>query len=293
MPTIEWYAIPSPSLSFFLQHSDAKTDSLKYYSDPAFKQDVRHTRPGICDSTVVARNESILLGQSAHLTCSQPHSALSSEGDIVWLHNGRRIRFGERALRTHADAGLVVLDSRRQDGGLYECLVGGVLACRVRLRVDAEACGQVPRAKDDYRRVYREWCEEFHRYRKQISHWDGGRSKVSRCWTEESTKEMVVCYEYTIQGRHQLFFDGGGQFQTFLNCPPRGWSGGYLRKCRQERRFSDFSLLKLRKRSRKPSTGNVLCPHSSATPLIQFLWYTVYCKLGIPLLPCSRLGKVL
>ncbi|XP_055338493.1 semaphorin-2A-like [Paramacrobiotus metropolitanus] len=148
------------------------SESLKWRPDPNFLQDVRQERVLVCDECVKWQNTSALLGQTVFLPCRYQTSYSPEKAkDVFWVHNKARLDKELRKHRLHrTEEGLLLTEIRPSDAGSYEMYSGHDVVCRFSLGVDQESC-QTPRSEAEYKKVYRDWCDEFQKYKKHMQAW--------------------------------------------------------------------------------------------------------------------------
>lgn len=69
------------------------------------------------------------------------------------------------------EGGMVIVGASEEVGGQYDCKLAGDLLCTFNLTVDAHRCSP-PTQKEDYHRVYSNWCHEFQKYKSAMKSWE-------------------------------------------------------------------------------------------------------------------------
>ncbi|OQV16107.1 Semaphorin-2A [Hypsibius exemplaris] len=156
------------------------SESLKWRPDPNFLQDVREERLQVCEECVVWQNQTAFVGQTVTLSCPFRQNALVEGPQVLtWSHNKSRVLIGQKNDRVfRTNSGLLITNVKASDAGSYEVFLGHQIMCRFKVLIDQESC-QAPRSEVDYKKVYREWCDEFQKYKVQMQTWQKNKKACS------------------------------------------------------------------------------------------------------------------
>uniref|UniRef100_A0A8D8XHJ2 Semaphorin-2A n=2 Tax=Cacopsylla melanoneura TaxID=428564 RepID=A0A8D8XHJ2_9HEMI len=156
---------------------DRDSKTCKPYQPGKLIQDVSSSQSSICDSSVRKIKKSVTWGQTLHLTCFVKLPASLSAQQLTWCHRNTRpgvsncpIKYRPDKFVSTTEGGLVIIAVDENDDGNYECKIGNTLLCNYNIVVDPKRC-TAPSQKEDYRKVYADWCNEFRKYKSAMEKW--------------------------------------------------------------------------------------------------------------------------
>ncbi|XP_039291270.1 semaphorin-2A [Nilaparvata lugens] len=154
---------------------------------PGLLQDVTNSTAGVCESSVVKKKLAVTWGQSVHLSCFERMPQVLSSQAVTWYHYSKEkgryqiVYRSDKYIET-CERGLVIVAANEQDGGAYDCWLGGALLCSFNITVDTHRCSP-PNKSRDYHKIYSDWCHEFEKYKNAMKNW---QRKQEQCSTRHN-----------------------------------------------------------------------------------------------------------